>query len=305
MFFQNVHIRVNMRPTVVRLFFFLMICFFVPTHAGALTIAPLRQTAVVDPGDATTIPVFVVNDSDEAVTVAPEIDGFDIDSASGTPRFGVADAAKSWVTPAHSDLTLAPGETGQMTFVVSIPKDAIPGAHYLALFARSAPAEGQIGVASRVGMLLFLHVAGEVKEVGELRDFSAGTYWYKSRPFQLFVDIGNTGNIHVVPSGTITLRNWRDTVVAEQNINEVGDKILAGGRWQRAFNMTAPITSIGKIKARISIFYGATEQVMTDEIEFYYVPLWVVYGGVFVTGAVAIVIGRHVGKIKEKNKRRG
>ncbi|PIT86277.1 MAG: hypothetical protein COU33_04090 [Candidatus Magasanikbacteria bacterium CG10_big_fil_rev_8_21_14_0_10_43_6] len=277
-----------------RCFFLLFLCvgfLGYVSSAHALTIAPLRQTAVVEAGEDMTISLFVINETDTPFVVTPEVDAFVIDEQTGVALFGQPDIAKQWVTPVEKRIALQPGEHGQFQFIVHPPVGTLPGAHYLGLFAKSSAGDGQVGVGSRVGSLFFLHVAGDVTELLVQKDFSFNTKSIWQRTRDVYIDISNEGNIHVVPTGKIVVHNWRGKTISEIPLNTKEEKILAGGRFKRTFSFPSlSIFDIGKVEATLHMQYGLTNQLFTRSISFWYVPLGSMVG-------VFILLGTFVGMV--------
>jgi hypothetical protein len=282
------------------LLFFLGI-FFISTTADAVTIAPLRQTAVVDAGKEVIVSLFVINNTEEPFTVTPEVDAFSIDEKTGAAIFGVFDTAKQWLVPVEKELVLLPEEHGQFHFIVRPPADALPGAHYLGLFAKKSAENGQVGLGSRVGSLFFLHIAGDVTESLQKKDFSFTAPVLTRGESAVHIDLENNGNIHVVPQGKIIFQNWRGGVINEVVFNEAGEKILADGRFKRTVDLP-PLSfkDIGKVQATLQLQYGVTQQILGGKSSFWYVPVW----SVVVCGSVILIVllAGLYGFLKKKSK---
>ena len=72
----------------------------------------------------------------------------------------------TWTLVSPKEFILEPGGLQAVRFIIDVPPDAPPGGHYLSILA-SLDAGGGVSVGQRVGALVLLRVAGEVKE--ELR----------------------------------------------------------------------------------------------------------------------------------------
>ncbi|PIR74630.1 MAG: hypothetical protein COU35_01470 [Candidatus Magasanikbacteria bacterium CG10_big_fil_rev_8_21_14_0_10_47_10] len=264
----------------------------------ALTVAPLKHTVTLDPGGQTTVPIFIVNDGDKAVRVQAQIEGFSVDPDTQNIQYNVPDAATAWIQADRTDISLAPGEHDQINYQLLVPADALPGAHYLTLFANEqASSQDQISFGTRVGTLLFLYVAGDIEEEIVTQEFRSARTWYTAHSASFFLRVKNTSNIHVIPQGTFTLTNWRGNEIVSSDINSAGDKILAGGEWARAFeDIRLPVTAIGKVRARIYVQYGLSHKVLSDEITVWYIPRWL-----YIVGGIAIVILLLAGIERVKN----
>lgn len=277
----------------------ILLSFFVLAgFTQALTISPLRHTVVVDPGQSQTVNLTITNDSDKTITFVSEIDAFQLDPQTGQAVFGVRDEAVSWVEPAERQLTVRPGATREAVFQINVPKEAEPGSHYLALFVGQAPAAGTIGVGARVGALLFLHVAGEVREELTREDFFSARAWYAAPPLTLSLWLRNNGTIHVVPAGEVLLQKG-GRVIDRQSLNVGERKILPGARWEESYQFAhLQWRDAGRIEAVASLEYGLTHQPIVDRLTVWYLPtgLLVVIGA----GLLLLFVGGLVMNQKRK-----
>lgn len=123
-------------------------------------------------------------------------------------------------------LSLDHASRARIPVSVSIPKNAEPGGLYgsviVSTMSKSDEAKNTSGVVStnpiftRIAVLIFIKVKGEVKEDGKLISFAlaqnkkvvSGT---DSVIFDLFFK--NDGNIHLNPKGTITIQNMLGSTV--------------------------------------------------------------------------------------------
>ncbi len=261
--------------------FLLMIFPFNSAHA--LSISPVRQTVVVDPGEQMTVSLEAKNDTGKNITVVPSVASFAIDEETGLAVFGDRDSAIAWVTPMAREVRLRPGEKKNVSFVIAVPASAEPLSHYLALFVGEAPPTGsEIGIGSRVGSLLYLHVGGEQRESLVVEYFSPPQRWIRRLPVRLDLQIKNAGTIHAVPSGDVRVIG-NGELLASFPMNEERRTILPGGRWIGTYDVPALTWwQIGKLRASVYIQYGLTNQVLQKEITFWYVPWWTVGVGVSV-----------------------
>ena len=183
-----------------------------PRTAHALTLAPAKIEVSGNPGQTLTPQFFISNGQEPAATFYTSAEDFEANGESGTPYFVKENGdLSSWITVAPS-FTVQKGQTLTATFQIHIPKGATPGDHFAAVFLGTAPpgaAQGQVSVSARLGILVFLHVSGPVKEGGGVvgSGLAVPTRFYSSLPISFFYLYQNTGGDRVVPTGTITVRN--------------------------------------------------------------------------------------------------
>ncbi len=259
----------------------------VPLHASAISISPLRQTVSVDPGSAQVLQLDVDNTDTKDVTVAPAVDAFTVDQKTGRAVFGAVDEAVQWVACEPSSLTLKSGERGTFHCTATVPSHAQPGGHYLGLFAENKPAEGQVGVGSRVGSLIFLTVSGEIRESLVVEQFAPDRLVTFSPTVTLSALIKNAGNVYVQPKGEIIIYGMTNNEVRRIPINQSGRKVLPDGTWQEEFFVPLDVRTAGRTSMRLHLQYGATGQTAVSTAVLWYVPPQAFYLLVIV-GAVGL-----------------
>jgi hypothetical protein len=266
----------------------LALALLLPSSVLALTVSPPRQTVTVAPGETAELPLYVINEERVPVVIKGEVDAFRIDQESGTAMFGQPDRAKTWIIPREKKVVLQPGESASLTFDVRIPEGALPGAHYMGVFASAAAGEGNVGAKARIGSLVFLHVAGEVHEEARIVDVSTKQFIVKENTAEVYIRVENLGDIHIIPEGTVTLIGEE----TQTPINVSQEKVLADHAHTMAVPVPLELRHIGKQKARVAVTYGVTQQQLFEEVTFYYVPLWLRFaaGGIF----LLLVIGASI-----------
>lgn len=265
-----------------------------PQPAFALEIAPLRQTTVLDPGTTQTVSITIHNDADHVVQVRPTVDAFWIDAESGTAMFGAEDDGVAWVTPQELAVTLSPAEIKTIEYGIRIPRDAKPGSHYLALFTEHVGSEGQIQVGTRLGSLLFLHVAGPVREELRVDAFDIISADTMNVP-QVRLELTNQGSIHVIPTGEIVVEHWLGHEMIRIPLNVGERKVLPNGLWVGTYPLDdLAWWEFGPHRVHMRLTYGLQQHVLSGEAPYWFFPsrALVACGGaalfVFVGGWVVV-----------------
>lgn len=274
-----------MKTFFLKLFFLVVVLFFVEIlPAQALTLTPTRQTAVVEPGASQIVKITLTNDEKESIVATGEVEAFRVDEKTNQAIFGAHDEATGWIRISPAQVTLAPGETKEILFTITIPKVVtLSQVHYLGLFASVAPAQAQVGIGSRVGSLLFLYTAGDLQEESHIVDFSSGDDWYTASPANIFLQIQNSGNIHVLPEGRIQVKNWRQQEIATIALNSDNRFLFPSGMLSKEHEVPLRFRDIGKITARLEYVYGVNKHFEIKEMSFWYFPLWIIGSGAVIT----------------------
>ncbi len=245
------------------LFYFLLS----PSPALAMRIFPTRQTVVVSTEKQQILSFFVTNESAEKKDFQGEFQAFSLDQSTGATRFHSNDPLLSFFEIKDTSISLQPGETGQFTASFTAPAETLPGSYYFVFFIKEVGlSESEIGIAHRVGSLVFLHIEGVVQESFTIRDFSTSQLWYfHSQPKVHFL-AENTGNIHFVPRGEVIINGRK------QDLNPLGSKVLARGSWEQTWTPEMSFRDIGQVSVRVVGAFGLDGQTFVRDISFWYLP---------------------------------
>lgn len=269
----------------------------------AFQIAPTRQTIVLDPGTSQIIPLAVFNDSSAQQIFTPELSAFLVDSKTGSPIFDQPDEATAWFRVLPERLLLQPGQSGTFSFTISVPNSAEPKSHYLGLFAKTRPANGQIGVSTRLGSLLFLHIGGEVREELVRKTFQTELFITKDGNNTVQLQLENVGTIHVVPEGTIALRDRSGAEIAAFPLNPEERKVLPGGVFDAEYSLNELGTEhVGPVQVSMEMQYGVSQKELHDRTMFWYLPDIVIF--FCVAGVIILLFVFFFGAKKMRGKKK-
>lgn len=181
--------------------------------------APRTDFSVgLDPGARTTDAVQISNLGNREITL--DLSAMDmIKTPAGEPTLPVDPSetepiAAAWVTLSDDTLTLAPGESTDVPFTVSVPVNAEPGDYGLAVVASmSQPTttdDGQqVLIDARVGARVYLRVLGDLHSQITVTDITLERMapWWNPFGAQTQVDfvIENTGNVRLDASAAVAI----------------------------------------------------------------------------------------------------
>ncbi len=184
-----------------------------PRSQSTLSISPAIVEAGLDPGGSTSAVVTLSNPSPNTAVVTSTVGPF---VAEETPN---ADAASrfdssSWFRLEPASFLLAPGERRQVQLIITAPPTAEPGGHYATVrFQSPNPTNGsQSGSAltTNVGVLVLLTVRGDIREsIESVGRVSSPHIITDGGPTTFRVTLRNSGNVHVMPAGTLTVSRPR------------------------------------------------------------------------------------------------
>ena len=201
---------------------------------SALTFVPPSFDWTLAPGQSRQDVIKLYNDTSAPMTLYTVTAPFTAKDESGTPSFDLTAKSTdlpSWITISAGPFTINPNEKKEIPFAVTVPMDAEPGGHYAGIFVGSQsdaqPTGTQVSIRALSGPLMILRVTGKVTEAASILEFGVqGGTTMNRLPTTLFTRIHNTGNVHVRPTGTISVSNMFGSKTASMTFNDRGGAVL-------------------------------------------------------------------------------
>ena len=258
----------------------------------SISVTPPFVHLTMSPGDYWASAIKVINTNDRTLPIYATLATFAPSGEEGFGAFTSIDPDRKdpadltgWIEVAREPVTLAPGTTGEIPFVIRIPEDASPGGHYAAFLigtqsARSTDRQSGpvISVSSFVTTLFFIRIQGEVRESAAIREFSTDRDRYNEPNVRLALRIENDGNVHVEPHGMVQIFDVFGRKRAELPVNpESGyGNVLPGSvrRFELTWMPERSITLLGRYTAVATLTYGKeARRSATQTIVFWIVPV--------------------------------
>lgn len=239
-------------------------------------VSPTRFTLEMDPGEQRTIDISVISRSGEPYTFSSLTEDFAWDEKEDIHLFGSRDgpfSARRWAVPNIGSVTLSHGERATIPVTVTVPQNASVGDHYVAVLFQRDPKEGpQAGfnIIARVGVLVLVTVKGPVVKQGNLQEFRSllPVYWWLPSTFALRYK--NEGTVHLIPSGTVKIKNIFGIVVDEIPVKDW--YVLRNS--VRLRNITwNPKFALGYYKATVNVKTDANPDAEEMSSSFWIIPL--------------------------------
>lgn len=192
-----------------------------PGQPSAIQISPARFDWQVKSGETRSEKVNIKNYADTPWKVEVHVEDFYVSADSAHAEFFVPEEDHplkaydmiNWVSTSEKELVLAPNESRNIDFTITVPADAPSGGYYGAIFFQSTEEsakdgdDAQIRINTRVGMLVTLAVQGdaELHTGAELKSFATLKNLSWGEPLTFVARVRNTGNIHFRMNGKITI----------------------------------------------------------------------------------------------------
>ena len=242
--------------------------------AQAFTITPTKYTISLAPGDTQDLYVSAKNDSPQSQTYKPVVMGMTQDE-HGRPVFNRnIYAAENWINTKTPIINLATNAKQDFIFSVSVPNNTPPGAHYIGLGVQE---ENIKGVSARLITVLVLQVSGTAFESLSVEKFLPvkNIFWNSDWQYNLLVK--NTGNIELPKVGRADIFYYNGKNIYSQPLN-LGNKLFSQSSRQANIGFKLDQTKLwpGEYHVVVTLEYGLTKQQLTNDVNFWYLPLWLV-----------------------------
>ncbi len=285
----------------------------------AFSISPPLLNLQANPGQTVTARVTLTNVSNAPMVMSAQANDFGAKDESGNPNIilntdkTVAYPLRSWIKIPAS-FTLAPKQMRAIDIPIAVPKSGEPGGHYGVIRFTGAPesASGSnVSLTASIGTLILLQVSGNLQERASIADFYSANPkdfkkngFFQTGPIGFVTRISDDGNIHIQPTGTVTVKNILGKTTASMRVNgtpgnaqDPPKNILPSSI--RRFQTTLDKKWLfGRYTAQLDLTYGQNGRRLTATKTFWVIPYRIVVP--IAVGLVIIVIGLWFG-IKRYN----
>lgn len=263
---------------------------------------PGKMEVVVNPGDQITKFIAVTNRIKQAVDFKVEVEDFIGSRDPNNPVILLGGDKSPYsfrdnLKPEITDFTLNFGERMTLPVVIDVPKDAQPGGYYASVLVSNAPSKdgesdssttlGRTKIISRLGILFFIRVAGPVNQEGALQDFKIQgppQVIYPKSPEGFEILFENTGSIHLVPYGLVTIKNTIGKAVATLPVDAYFS--LPNSLRYRTIMWNDKGFRLGRYTATLNLNRGYNNVSDTRTITFWIIP-WKIL--VTIIGVIALL----------------
>ncbi|OGK29488.1 hypothetical protein A3G67_02385 [Candidatus Roizmanbacteria bacterium RIFCSPLOWO2_12_FULL_40_12] len=208
--------------------FFLIAAYPVQAQEKAipLVISPAKHEVELLPGEQKTIEVSLFNRGASPISGVFKVSDFTVLDDVGTPTLVEKNpnpnrSGKDWVTVFTPNTIIEPQKELRTSIVLSPPRDAIAGGHYVAIYFEPFVnlSEGSSNVSVRIVSLVNIKISGEIKE-NSLISFFRAPRFFELAPIPVEFSLINSGNYHIAPTGTLTLKNMFGRTVDQLSIEK-------------------------------------------------------------------------------------
>lgn len=265
---------------------------------GDFVLEPGKMEIIVEPGETVTKTISVTNRINRDVDFKVEIEDFIGSRDPQSPVTLLGDdkspySFKDNLKPELDSFNLKFGQRIAIPVEISVPADAQPGGYYASVLISNEPSKtatgtieqtaGRTRIVSRLGVLFFIRVKGPTHEEGQVQDFRVKgpqNLFYSKSPDGFDILFENTGTVHLVPYGLITIKNTLGKGVKTLPVDAYFS--LPNSLRYRTIAWNDAGFRLGRYTATLELNRGYGDVIDTKQIVFWVIP-WKILIGIVVT----------------------
>ena len=290
----------------------------VAVEAAALTVSPAFQDILV-PAAASSKDAIVTfsNQSSSPQTYRlSAVDFGSLDESGGVAFLGVPNSELehryglvSWITLEKDQIFLPPAGSAKIMVHIDNRPSLAPGGHYAAILATSTGESDtkqdktKVNLRQIIASLLLVRKEGGAEIGLNAAGITLGKHSLLSLPKFANLRFQNPGNVHVVPRGTVSIKDPSGREVSQGLINENSDIILPESFRKIRVDLAPPKSAWapGRYTLTARFRYDGTSDIRSSKVSYWYLGMAVnvMILAVF-TGLIAVILTKYV---KRRRKR--
>lgn len=265
-------------------------------------VGPGKVDVLLSPGESRTIDIYVSNRMGEDRMFELQVEDFIGSESTNQTVVLLGDeegpySLRDYLIFEPKRFELKNNERATIPVKISVPQDVEPGGHYGTILVTTTTlnqgrevsgATGGTAIVSRIGILFFVRVPGDVNEKGEVTDFKiVGDKKFisgSSVDFQILYR--NEGSVHLNPYGEISIKN---IFGQEVGLVEIEPWFAMPSSLRLREVSWSPSFLFGKYDAELNVNRGYDNIIDTKVVTFYVIP-WMLVGLVFVFFVIVITL---------------
>lgn len=233
---------------------------FIPDLFASVQIYPTRIETKANPGEVITNYFMFENKNKEEINVTMFFkDWYKLKENKDI-------SASEYLKVEPKEFTVLPSEKKIIRCIAKVPQKAVGELVSMIYFCYKERKETILN--TRFGVSLYIAIEGTIKKQGKINNFKVMKHKNNKDINYIFsIEIENTGNVHLRPSGIIKIRNKYDKPVKTVEI-KYGWPVYPGQKYKYTGVWTVKEELNGKFKAEFVIKDLKEDGVVTQEFEF-------------------------------------
>ncbi len=202
-----------------------------PTNPINLTLSPISLQLEVDPGKSKSGEIKIRNNSTEPEALKVSFATFSFNEATQQINLNSQnnETFLQWISVDQPEFVVQPAEWSTINVTFAPPPEASLGYYFAVILNRaSEPAEGgTTKISGAPAVLVLTNVVSPLAQRElQLDSFKVPKVWVEFLPQQFLLNIRNSGNVHLPPTGNIFIDSGNKKDIAVLSINPNNSLIL-------------------------------------------------------------------------------
>jgi hypothetical protein len=234
---------------------------FAASQGSNITTSPVSVDLTARPGSSVTTTLQVENNASTPVPMNIQLETFKAYGTNGQAQIlkpTAGDTYINWVHFSKTSFVATPGVWVPVQMTITLPNTAALGYYYAVMFRPGVSAipgaNTNVVKASNAILVLLDAQSGNAQPHIAVTSFTADKKLYEYLPATFSVDVRNTGNIYLPPSGDIYISKSSafNKVIATIGVNSTLGNVLPGSsrdfvqQWSNGFPLFVPKTIDGQ-----------------------------------------------------------
>lgn len=266
-----------------------------PAEEVNLAISPQRFEISANQGDDSEDIIRLTNGSNAAIEIETIAKNFVPVGEEGSVELTEDDTSYSladWITVSPDNAIIPAGDTQDFTIIINVPDNAEPGGHFGSVVFKTVPppaGEGAAQVSQEIAPVILVKVAGDITEAATIESFDpTKTFWSNEEVISFETRVGNQGNVHFKPSGSVTIKNMFGGEVTTINLDE--QNVLPDSVRKLVTEWNDPGFAVGRYTADLTLIYGSDNTILTETVQFTVFPYQTLVPGILLVGLTLFVL---------------
>ncbi len=278
---------------------------------NAFTILPMSQNFTLNPGETTTGTITIVNpvnstsDFSYSVSVSPyNVVGEDYQA--DITNISAYSKIAEWITISEPTGTIAPNESREVEFTITVPENAPGGGQYAAIMVSSNPNQQQADGVSinnvfALASIIYANIDGEITHEGSIIENNVPEF-STTTPVSVSALLDNHGNVHESAIFTLNVTNaltGEKIFPTDEDQNNHFSEIVMPESTRFITRNIDNLPMLGIVKVEQTIYYNNAVSTVTKDIII--CPVWFFF---LVALVVISIIGFIIASVRHHRRKK-
>jgi hypothetical protein len=255
---------------------------------STITVTPgVISVELTEPGQVVDTEVSINNTFQSQINLAAKLKGVDDTTGTLVATGPLDETLEKSISLSQTEISVPPNDSSSIFVRVTNNDSLTPGGHYAALTLSQIASDGsQVGLQSTISVSIYI-----IKRGGEKIDLQiinqSINYSLFRLPTESTIEFKNTGNVHITPRASVTVRSSDGKTVYAKGVSNEGSKSLLPEKQLADTFSIIKVSSLPLLPTKLKIITeyradGVSNARYTESYFWYVSPI-------FILGIIAII----------------